>query len=334
MNGSMGKKISALLLVLVLAFSLAACGNKEAAVSSTPAATEAGKATATPAAADAAKTQYPLKLKDVTGAEFTFDKAPERIVSISPAETESLFALGVGDKVVGVSDYDDYPAEAKSKPKMGGVVTPNAEAILAANADIVFTGISLKAEATEKLRGLGIKVFKVDPKTVDDVIANITLYGQITDHAVEALKITDKIKADRQKVTDAVKGLTPEQKKKVYLEFSPGWTVGKGEFIDELITLSGAVNVAADMKGWNQINEEQIIQKNPNVILYATGFTDDKTKKTIDQLIHERSGWDKIDAIQKNQVIGLDTNTLVRPGPRISEGLLSVAKAIYPELVK
>jgi iron complex transport system substrate-binding protein len=135
-------------------------------------------------------------------------------------------------------------------------------------------------------------------------------------------------------VTDAVKGLTVDKKKKVYIEFSPGWTVGSGEFMDELITIAGGINVAGDLPGWQQISEEKIIQQNPAVILFAKGFVDDKSKKPLDEIIRGRSGWDKIEAVQKNQVIGIDQNLLSRPGPRLTDGLLQMAKGIYPELVK
>ncbi|MFD0697379.1 ABC transporter substrate-binding protein [Paenibacillus sp. GCM10027628] len=324
---------------LATAVSLAACGKKEAQPEiSEPAkigsgGTKAPAATSSPAAA-AKKTQYPLKLKDATGKEFTFEKAPERIVSVSPAETEGLFALGLDDKIVGVSDFDDYPDAAKSKPKMGGITKPNQEALIAANAGVVFTGVSMKADTVEKLRAMNLNVFKVEPKTLDDAIADIQTFGLITDHQEQADKVIAKMKADRQKVVDAVKDVKPEQKKKVYIEFSPGWTVGSGEFMDELIGLAGGVNVAGDTKGWQQISEEKIIGQNPNVILYAQGFVDDKTKKPLDEIIRGRSGWDQIDAVKNKKVIGVDQNLLSRPGPRMTDGLLEMAKGIYPELVK
>jgi iron complex transport system substrate-binding protein len=324
---------------MATAVSLAGCGKKEAQPEiSDPAkivstATKAPSTTAAPTAA-AKKTQYPLKIKDATGKEFTFEKAPDRIVSVSPAETEGLFALGLGDNIIGVSDVDDYPEAAKSKPKMGSIVKPNQEALIAANAGVVFAGVSLKPDTVEKLRSLNINVFKVDPKTLDDAIADIQTFGVITDHQEQAEKVVAKMKSDRQKVVDAVKDVKAEQKKKVYIEFSPGWTVGSGVFMDELIKLAGGVNVAGDKEGWYEISEEKIIQQNPNVILYAQGFIDDKSKKPLDEIIRSRSGWEQMDAVKNKKVIGIDQNLLSRPGPRMTDGLLEMAKGIYPELVK
>lgn len=321
-------------LAMMLALSLVACGNnnepKQEAVP-TPTIEQA-----TPALEETTvlKTQYPLTVKDATGEEITFKEAPMKIISISPAETESLFALGLDEQVVGVSEYDDYPEAVRTKPKMGDLYKPNEEAIIAAQPDLLLTGISMSAEAAQHLRDLGITIFKVDPKKVNDVIANIEIFGQITDHQVEAKTVIDKMKQERDEVTEAVKSLTPEQKKKVYIEFSLGWTVGRGEFMDELITLAGGINVAGDTVGWNEISEEKIINDNPDVILYSNNVIDDKTSQTLDQMIKARSGWDQITAIKNEAIYGLEDNLVSRPGPRVTEGLKEIASAIYPELLK
>ena len=128
-------------------------------------------------------------------------------------------------------------------------------------------------------------------------------------------------------VTEAVKSVKEEDKKKVYIEFSPGWTVGKGEFMDEMITLAGGTNVASDIEGWSQINEENIIKANPDVILYAKSVIEND--KTLAEIIKERSGWDQITAVKNDQVIGLDDNLLSRPGPRVTQGLIEVVITSY-----
>lgn len=324
------KGMASLLSAAMLTFALAGCGaattnNEGSAGTQEPAQEQSQEQAQTDL-----KTQYPLTVTDATGESFTFEKAPTKIVSVSPAETESLFALGLDEQIVGVSDFDDYPEAATTKPKMGGVSKPNEESIIAADADLVVTGISMSEEAVKKLRDLGITIFKTDPKSVDDVINNIETFGKITDRQAEAQKLAEQMKQDVADVTEAVKSVKPEDKKKVYVEFSPGWTVGKGEFMDEIITLSGATNVASDMTGWNAINEENIIAANPDVILYADDVVEDS--KTLDQIIKARSGWDQITAVKNDQVIGLDANLLTRPGPRVTQGLKEVAKAVYPDL--
>lgn len=321
---------------------LAACGANDnnssdgnASPVATPVASPSAEATpsVSPPADNAKSTVYPLTEKDATGKEITFEKAPEKIVSTSPAETEILFALGLADRIVGVSDYDNYPKEAESKTKVGGVVEPNTEAIVAAGADLVVTGISIKDTALANLRTLGLNVVCTNPKKLDDVLSDILLLGRITDKQKEAEALVEQMKADIQKVTDVAAAIKPEEKKKVYIEFSPGWTVGSGEFMDELITLAGGVNIASDVQGWSQINEEKIIKDNPDVIIYTLNVVDDKGNK-LEDLIRGRSGWGEITAIKNNQVAGLDGDVLSRPGPRITQALLGIASAIYPDSYK
>lgn len=322
-------------LAIILALSLAACGNnneEKQVTESAPLVSE--QATQPIEQASELRTVYPLTVKDVTGESFTFSEAPDQLISISTAETEILFALGLDEQIVGVSDFDDYPEAAKAKPKMGGVYNLNEEAIIAAQPDLVLTGTSLNVEANEKFRDLGIPAFKTDAKSVDEVIANIELLGKITDRQAEAKRVVDTMKQERDEVTNVVKSLTPEQKKKVYLEFSLGWTVGSGEFLDELITLAGGVNVAADTVGWNEISEEKIINDNPDVILYSKNVIDENTKETLDQVIKARSGWDQIAAIKNDDVYALDDSLISRTGPRVTQGLKIIANAIYPELMK
>jgi len=328
-----------------LLLALAGCGSNggSTGAGSSPSSAATASASASPSAsasqsaspaATGKHTSYPLTVTDPTGQTFTFDKAPERIVSTSPAETEILFALGLGGEIVGVSDYDNYPAETKDKTKVGSITQPNEETIVGLEPDLVVTGISMPAEVAEHLRSLKLPLYQTQPKTLDDVMKDIADLGVITDRQSEAEAPVASMKADVQKVKDAVALVKPEDKKKVYIEFAPGWTVGKGEFMDELITLAGGVNVAGDTTGWNEISEEKIVQSNPDVILYAKDLIDSESGKPLEDIIRGRSGWDQISAIKNNQVVGLDQDVLSRPGPRLTQGLLQVAKAIYPDLVK
>ncbi|UNK17498.1 ABC transporter substrate-binding protein [Paenibacillus sp. N3/727] len=327
------KSWSAMLAVLMLVLSLAACGGETAPKEATPTPApeaEQGQKPEAPAAENA-KTVYPLTLKDATGEEMTFDKAPAKVVSLSPSETEKLFALGLDEEIVGVSEVDDYPEAAKSKPKMGGYEM-DVEAIVASGADVIFTA-AMNEQNVQKLRDLGIKLFVNDPKTIAEVMDNIKVVGEITDRQAEAQGIVDQMQKDLDLVKEAVKSVKDEDKKKVYVEFSPGWTVGKGTYLDEMLNISNSANVAGDSEGWFEISEEKIIAANPDVILYSSNVVDESTKKTLDQIIKERSGWDQIEAVKNNKLIKIDDNLISRPGPRVTQGLVEVAKAVYPELM-
>ncbi len=332
--------LSSIIATAMLSLLLAACAptqpspTSDSSASTNTATENSNTATSTETTSSSEQTTYPLTIKDATGYDFTFKEEPKRIVSISPAETEALFALGLDQQIVGVSEYDNYPEQVKTKARIGGVSKPDVEAVVALRPDVVFTGISSSEALVKELRAAGIPIFKTTPKTIDDVMSNIELYGKITNHQAQAKEVTDHMRQQVKTVTDAVASLKPEQKKKVYIEFSPGWTVGKGEFMDEMITLAGGTNIAGNTTGWHEINEESIVAANPDVILYSKQSMDTTTNQTLDQVIRARSGWNKIKAIQNNQLFGLDDDLVSRPGPRVTDGLVEIAHAIYPNLFK
>lgn len=326
-------------LLLATLLVLAGCGSNNAAVdqnqgtnTNTPAAQEQNAGTNAGSEQAVAHTEYPLTVQDSSGQEFTFESAPQKIVSLAPSDTEVLFALGLDEQIVGVSDLDDYPEAVKDKPRMG-TSKVNVEAVVAAQPDLVVTASFINEATVKSLGDLGIKVFQSEPKTIQDAIDHIKLIGTITDHQAQAEEVVAKMEQELQMVTEAVKSVSEDQKKKVYIEFSPGWTVGKGEFMDEMISLAGGLNVASDIEGWSEINEENIIQADPDVILYAKSLVYENNQ-TLADIIKARGGWDQIKAIKEDQVFGLEDNLLSRPGPRITQGLIEVAKAIYPDLVQ
>ena len=278
------------------------------------------------------ETEYPLTVVDVTGTEITIEKEPERIVSTSTSDTEILFALGLGDKIYGVSDFDNYPEEAKDKPKMGGVVEPNVEAILEQEPDLVVTGNSISEEAAQNIRNLGITLYQTDPKNMEEVFDVIRETGLITNRQKEAEDVIEEMQSVIDHVKETVAEVAEEDKKKVYIEYNPGWTVGKGEFMHELIELAGGINVAGDTEGWIEVNEEKIIEENPDVIIYAADLVDEETGKQLGELIKERDGWEEITAIEEDQMVPIDEDIMSRNGPRIVEALQQIAEGIYPEL--
>lgn len=278
------------------------------------------------------ETEYPLTVVDVTGTEITIEKEPERIVSTSTSDTEILFALGLGDKIYGVSDFDNYPEEAKDKPKMGGVVEPNVEAILEQEPDLVVTGNSISEEAAQNIRDLGITLYQTDPKNMEEVFDVIRETGLITNRQKEAEDVIEEMQSVIDHVKETVAEVAEEDKKKVYIEYNPGWTVGKGEFMHELIELAGGINVVGDTEGWIEVNEEKIIEENPDVIIYAADLVDEETGKQLGELIKERDGWEEITAIEENQMVPIDEDIMSRNGPRIVEALQQIAEGIYPEL--
>jgi iron complex transport system substrate-binding protein len=321
----------AMALVLALSLALTGCGSKdnaEGSASPTAAATVTPATAASPSAGAAASQQtvYPLKVTDATNTEVVFEKAPERIVTLVPSETESLFAVGAGDRIVGVDKWSDYPADAKKKTQVGDLTT-NVESVLALNPDVVFASSSLNKKPVEALRSLGVKVFAINPKSMEQAIERVELYGKIMNMQDQSKKVADSMRSDIQKVKDLVKDAP---KKRVYMEFNPGWTVGDGEFLSEMVELSGGINVGAGKKGWYEIDPEAIVKANPEVIIYSIG----EGMGTLPDTIKSRAGFSTTDALKNNKMYGIDTNLTNRSGPRLTQGLKEIAKAIHPDVVK
>jgi len=327
-------------LALVMVLLLAACGTGDAKTetgSGQNAQAEQGTGaneTATPETgsddSESLRTAYPLTITDASGEEMTFEEAPQRIVSIAPHQTEILFALGLGDRVVGVSEYDNYPEEALTKPKVGNI-QGNVEALLATQPDLVIAGVSLNGAQIQGLRDLGVRVFATEPETIDQVIESILTIGLITDAQVAAQEVAAKMRADKQYVIDKVSGLTEDRKKKVYVEYDPLWTAGRGSFLDEIITLSGGINIAADLDKWAQISAEAVIEADPDVIIYAE-VDDYETGQPLIETIRNRPGFSEITAMRSGALVGINADIISRYGPRITDALTQVAKGVYPEL--
>lgn len=325
-NGQVWNKIGAWLLVAFLAISLVGCGANKTENAPEVANNAAQEEQSTPV--EAAQTVYPLTLKDSTGTDVVFEKAPERITTIAPSETEVVYAIGAGDKVFGVDEYSDYPEEAKTKTKVGDM-NINVEALLATKPDVVFAHSGMQSKTIEELRKLNIKVFASDPKTLDEVMTKIEAVGQIMNLQDGAAKVTDLMSTELKQVTDALQGVPA---KKVYMEFSPGWTVGSGEYMNELVTLAGGDNVSKEQTGWFEVDPENVIKANPEVIIYAQDGGD--LGKSLVEGIEKRPGFDQIDAVKNKQMFGVDNNSISRVGPRLTKVLLEMAKAIHPEQVK
>jgi len=336
MNQRLWGKLGAWLIMAVLAIGLVGCGAAKNNEGSSPSASQASpgasqeaspSASGSPEQSAQAQTTYPLILTDSTGTEVVFEQAPERVVTIAPSETEVMFAIGAGSKVVGVDQYSDYPEEAKSIDKVGDMNT-NTEALLALKPDIVFAHSGMQAKVIEELRKLNVKVFASDPKNLEQVIEKIETVGSIMNVQESAAQVTGTMKDEMKQVTDALQGVAP---KKVYMEFSPGWTVGSGEYMDEILTLAGGDNVSKEQSGWFEVDPEKVIKENPEVIIYAKN---DAYELGILQAIQERPGFEQIDAVKNDRLFAVDDNSISRVGPRLTKVLYDMAKAIHPDKVK
>jgi iron complex transport system substrate-binding protein len=325
------KKINLLLLALLLAIGvIAGCGNNGN--------TENGNTGGDSADQEKADNQetaaFPVTIKDAVDNEVTIEEEPEKIVSLIPSNTEITFELGLDDKIVGVSDFDNYPPEAAEKEKIGGMEL-NVEKIISLSPDLVLAHGSVMGSATDALqqvRDAGIKVLVIqDAKSFEEVYSTIEMIGKASGADKQADETIQRMKDDLQAVKEKAAEVSEEEKKSVFVEVSPSpeiFTSGSNTFMDEMLTLINADNAAAEQEGWVKMNEEAIIALNPDVILTTYGYYTDNSK----DLVLSREGWEDVSAIKNEQVYDVHSDLVTRTGPRLVQGVEELAKAVYPDL--
>ena len=283
-----------------------------------------GQATTPPPAPnEAVSASYPVVVTDDASRTVTVAAEPERIVSLAPANTEILFALGLGDRVVGVTSFDDYPAEVADIEKVGDFAGPNIEAIAAAAPDLVLATGGVQADVITQLEELGAVVIAVDPLTLDGVYEDITEVAAVTNRVAEGERVVADMRAAVDEVTAAVEGREPVT---AFVEIAqnPLFTPGKGTLLDELVTLAGGRNVVT-AEGWVPYSAEQVVKDDPAVYMATLG-----SMSAPDEL-EKRAGFKDLSAVKSGRVVILEDNLVSRPGPRVVEGLRLIAAALHPE---
>ena len=268
-------------------------------------------------------TTYPLTLKDDLNRTVVINTEPKRIISLLPSHTETVYALGAGQTIIGRDDFSDYPPEVGRVQKLGGLFNPNLEAIIALKPDLVLN--SEYGDLTPKLEKAGITVWAGSAQTFDDVFETITVIGKIVNREAAATTINTKVRAEVREVETVTRAI---QKTSVYYEIDPTpYSVGPNSFIGVLLTKAGGLNIIPKELGdFPKISPELIVQQNPAVII---GVSCTEAAK--------RPGWASLNAIKNNRCYTLtpeQDNLINRPGPRIGQGLKVLAKLIHPALFR
>jgi len=268
---------------------------------------------------------------DDMGRAVAIDQIPQRIVSFGPSITEILFALGLEKKVVGISDYCDYPEAAKLKPKVGNAFNPSLERIVELEPDLVLT--VEQEQLNSELDALGIKFMVLDPEDIDGILGGIELVGEITGTKKRAEEL---IKDMQDSISQVIALMEDAPKVSVFFIIDATdptlpWTAGTGSFIDALITMAGGGNVAGEAVGaWVPFSLEQVVSSNPEVIIIQTMIAGIPTISK--EELEEHPVWGKMTAVKQGKVYIIDGDLVSRPGPRIIQGLEAMAKIIHPEL--
>lgn len=254
----------------------------------------------------------------------------KRIISLTPALTEILFGLGLEDNIIAVTTLCNYPPQALKKDKIGTFSQPNIEKILMLKPDIVFaTGLE-QAPYVEKLKNLGLHVYVSDPATMEELFASIEAIGALTYREEEARIMVQRMRMEIDEVQERVKQVPQDQRPRVFIEVwnKPLLTAGRNSFVDELISLAGGVNIAHDVfKPYISFSPEEVIKRNPEYIIlgYMNG-------EPAEGFIEERLGWENVDAVKNKRIYGdIASDILLRPGPRLIDGLKAIHQRLYPD---
>jgi len=267
---------------------------------------------------------------DDLGRPLNIEEIPQRIISLAPSNTEVLFALGLGDKVVGVTEFCNYPPEALEMEKIGGFTTPDIEKIIALQPDLILAGSIHAAEVIPALENIGLTVFALAPENLDGILEDIRMVGKITGEEDEASKLVAQMETRIEAITDKTNNLENRPMVFYITWHDPLWSVGSGVTIQELIEKAGGVNIFQDITGHKMVNLEEVIARNPEIIIACTGHGEAKdepfkwAKKEPRLMVTE--------ANKNNTIYQIDTDLVGRDGPRIVDALEWLAYFIHPEI--
>ncbi len=264
-----------------------------------------------------------VTVTDMYGREITLEEPAVRIVAMQPSDCEILCALGCADALVGRGMYCDYPESILDVPVVQSGAETNIEEILALDPQVVLMNdMASDEEQVKALEANGVKVVVSKAEDIEGVYYAIRMVGTLMGKDAEA----EALIADMQATFDEIRAASATEGKTVYFEVSPLqwglWTAGSGTFMDELAGICGLTNAFADVQGWAQIDEEQVIARDPDYIVtismyYGEGPT------PVEEILG-REGWQDLTAVKENQVFNAESNAISRPGPRLKDAAIEL----------
>ncbi len=285
--------------------------------------------------------QFPKTIKDMLGREVIIPKEPERIVSMAPSITETLFALGLKDKVIGVTKYCDYPPDVPELVKegkievIGGFTNPSVEKIVKLEPDLVIA-VDLQERFVTRLESLGVIVVAVKAEGLSDIYSSIALIGRATGRYEDALKLNSELKSQIKSTWEKVLSIKEKVKVLHIAWFEPLYVAGGKSYVNDIITMAGGINIFEDSKeGWPVVSPEAVVEKQPDIIIVSGHAYPGKSPEEVIKYIKSVPGWKEIKAVKENRVFMLTDdaeNALVRPGPRIAKIVQLLAKIFYPKV--
>lgn len=273
----------------------------------------------------------PIVVADMLGREVKLDAPAKKVVAINAADCEILYYIGAGDTLIGRGEYCNYPEEVLSVPAVQSGSETNIEQIIALKPELVIMStMAQKPEQAEMLANAGIAVYISDATTIEQAYQNIELIGQLTGKTTEAEAAVDGMKKSFASISEKAAGA---EGKTVYFEVSPLeyglWTAGQGTFMNEIATLVGLTNAFADVQGWGEISEEQVLARDPDYIV-TTAMYFGEGMTPVEEIL-SRTAWQGMKAIKNSNVVNADTDEISRPGPRLVDAAQAISDFIYGE---
>ena len=268
-----------------------------------------------------------VTLTDMAGREVTIEKPVTRMVVLTAADCEILYAIGAEDLIVGRGEYCDYPEAVLDIPSVESGYETNIEQILALEPQVVVLGMmNQTVEQNTALENAGIATVVTNAQTIEDIYEEILLAGVLTGRGEAAEALVNNMKEELSAYTAEPSG------KRVYFEVSPLewglWTAGSGNFMTELAGMCGAENIFSELEGWAEISEEQVIARDPQYIVTLTPYVGEITG---DAEILSRPAWQSVSAVKDGKIAVFDSNIISRPGPRIVEAARAMNAFINAE---
>jgi iron complex transport system substrate-binding protein len=274
-----------------------------------------------------------VSASDSLGRRLVLAEKPERIVSWAPNVTEILFALGLGDKVVGVTSYCDFPPQARRLPKIGSITAPDLERTLALSPDLVIGSRLNPKSLFHSLERLGTPCFAIEaPQNIEGVFGIIEAIGTITGSSKRAAALNRAMHLRLDRLRRVTAALPASRRPSVLLvyQLDPLWTAGSGTFADEAVRIGGGTNAAADIKGYSAYPLESVLAKRPQVILVtpmqASGAAAARRR------VLGYPPFKGLPAVVRRRVYPVNPDLIDRAGPRVIQGVEEIARALHPEL--
>jgi iron complex transport system substrate-binding protein len=273
-------------------------------------------------------------IKDDLGEMHVLGAPPQSIISLAPNVTEILFGLGLEEKIVGVTRFCNHPKNAQTKTRIGGMIDPDLEKIIALRPDLVIAFRGNPLQAIQRLKDLGLPVFVCEEGTnLDSVFSLIKKIGLVTRKEKAAENLVARLHRDLERIETSLENVKIRPKVFISLYGKGLWTCGKGSFLNDLVLKAKGTNIAGNVpRAWFSFNREELIHQNPEYIVVIA--KSEANFLEVKEWFTKEAHMEIIQAVQKENICYLNEDLVTRPGPRIFEALGQLARILHSSSIK